>query len=237
MIKGANTSGSTNIDTNQVIENPLPFQPAFSESIAGFSPTSIPAIYGNKTLGSTGTTSYYTTPLVSLQSPALALTINGNVILVVTGSTITPTSFGIGQGATLALNANSSLQIMLESGGMSLTSSSYSGGGVTNSNASPKASQLVILAGNNPGGSNAGINLSLLQAFYGAIYAPNQAVTVSDSGYAFYGSIVGNSILVTDTPFHYDTALRTPVAIGSNMAFQNIQAPAVVVSSIQESVP
>lgn len=236
-VQGVNTPATTSVDTNQIIENPLPHQPLFSETTAGFSATTIASIYGNRTLGTAGTTTYYSTPIVSLQAPFLTLNIQGNVILVVTGSSISPTSFSIGQGATLQINANSSLQIMLESGGMSLASSAFWGGGVSNANASPKASQFVILAGNNSGGATSSISLTLLQDCYGAIYAPNQAVSVSDSGHAFYGSIVGQSVSITNTSIHYDTALRVPAVASSNMAFQNILAPAVAVSSIQESVP
>jgi hypothetical protein len=110
---------------------------------------------------------------------------------------------------------------------------------ITNKNATPKASQFVVLAGNNTGtGSNSAISISQYYSLYGAIYAPNQAITVSNisgGSPAFYGSIVGQSIAVTSVPFHYDTALQMPVATSGNMAFANLHAPATFVTNVQWS--
>jgi hypothetical protein len=237
IIKGANTLVGTLIDGNQIIANPIPFQPTFSESFSGHVMQPIAGIYSSTSLGTAGTTTYYSTPIVGLSSPNQTLAISGNVVLEVTDPTASATSFTISQGAVLSINNNSSLQILLEAGGMSLVGSTYWNGGVTNNNVTPKASQFVVLAGNNPGGVSAGINLALTGDFYGAVYAPNQPITLADGGFAYYGSIVGQTVSITNTPFHYDTALQVPVTVAGNMAFQDISSPAVAVSNIQETVP
>jgi len=228
-VVGYNSPTGTYIDASRVITSPVPYQPVFPEIL----PT--PTVYlGNltssTTLGTAGASAptIYDVNSITLGSGAV-ITVQGPSVIIAYGSTTIS-----GTGAIVLTTRSASLQIFQEYGSMSI-----GGNGITNTNtigttgipALPK--RVSLLSTNN---SSFTVAFSTTTPFYGVVYFPYMAITISSSA-TFYGSIVGQSVDITGSPtIHYDNALRSPDSTVGDAAFDYVTAP-ITVSGIVSSVP
>jgi hypothetical protein len=239
-LEGPTTPSSTFIDSTRVLTSPVPYQPVFPQNL----PTALntlPVICtsgGNilnlaTTIGNSGSS----TPLVygasGINLASGTLDVVGPVVLVVTGSGGNAVSITNTGGIQLT-TPQASLTIYVSGGNVLL-----GGNGITNSNTigstgvPPLAKKVALLSTTSTAYT---VTLSEGQPFYGVVYFPNQAVTISATS-DIYGSVVGSSVAVTTSPaIHYDIALRSPDALTSDAAFACIAAP-ISVNSLLATVP
>lgn len=198
---GPSTPGTTKIDTSRITTSP--YQPVFDEVVPSGTGSSLPS--GTTTIGTPGATTpeiYRTTDLHL--SSSQVLTINGPVILVVSNDLL------IENTAKIAVTASGSLRLHV--GG----DVSIGGNGISNASLLPK--NLILIATRD---SEESFEMATAEPFYGAIYSPYNAFTVTYNT-AIYGAIVARSVTFSGWPsVHYDIALR-------NVTFSGIDIPYAV---------
>jgi hypothetical protein len=230
---GPNTPNATYIDSSRILTSPVAYQPVFPEITPFPSASSLPSAFtsgGNQLnralapMGIAGATipTYYSAG--GGANLATTLTVQGPVVI------FSYSAFTIGPGGGIVLSGpTASLQIFQEYGDIDIA-----GNGITNTNAYPLPKKVAILSTNN---ASFTVRISTANDFYGIIYFPYEAVTVTSS-LNIYGSIVGSSVTFNggNPAIHYDNALRAPDTNVCNPAFANIMAP-VTVGSLLASVP
>jgi hypothetical protein len=181
---GPSTSASVKIDTSR--QTTSPYQPIFDE-IVPTAPTPLPT--GTASIGTAGgSTTYYYAGDIDLTA-AQTLTVNGPVVLVVSGHLYVNGSIVIASTGSLEIHLAGDLAI--------------DGSGITNNTKLPK--KLSIISTSNGWDS---YEMGTNTPFYGVIYTPYNSLTVSNSQ-TIYGSIVAKSVTFTLSPtFHYDLNLR-----------------------------
>ncbi len=191
--------------------------------------TSLPAGQGNGTilyqgsvsLGTPGTLSTYNitgtyisgfsyTSGIYLDDSTDIVTINGPVILNVTGSLyLSAGKIIVASGASLEIYFTDELYV-----GNS-TSSPPNNGGIINYNADPKT---LLIVGTSTVNSSGYHYYWSAQDFYGTLYMPNAYIHMWNSGYSphRYGALLGSNVYFNHTAnLHYDTTLRTAGSIGT----------------------
>ena len=200
---GPTTSASVKIDATR--QTTSPYQPIFEETVPS-APTPLPS--GTATIGTAGgSTAYYYANDIDL-SAAQTLTVNGPVVLVVSGHLYVSGSIVIASTGSLEIHLAGDLAI--------------DGNGITNQTKLPK--KLAIISTSNGWDS---YEMGTNTPFYGVIYTPYNSLTVSNSQ-TIYGSIVAKSVTFNLNPtFHYDLNLR-------RVAFSGIDTP-YAVANVRES--
>ncbi|HEY2379761.1 MAG TPA: pilus assembly PilX N-terminal domain-containing protein [Terriglobia bacterium] len=143
------------------------------------------------------------------------ISLSGGAKLTISGGAYTINSISVSGGAALTVNATGSTPAIVTIAGQSKTTPlSFSGGGITNVNASnvPTPTKLQFLyAGTGT------LSLSGGTQTAGTVYAPNAAISLS-GGARWYGSISGATISDSGgTAIYYDRELGNPGA-GSPIA-------------------
>ena len=112
------------------------------------------------------------------------------------------------QAARIQLTTpQASLQIFLEYGNLSLGGTS-----IVNMNATPARRKKVAILDTTNNWASA--TVSTTQPYYGVMYLPYMPITFTSWAPTIYGSIVGQSVIFDYyTSFHYDRALRSPLAM------------------------
>ncbi len=194
------TSGTTSIDTDRISTSP--YQPLFDEVIpTGAGTTWDPSTM--TTIGTAGATSeklYYYYGNVNLGG-SYTLTVNGPVVLVVTGD------FFLSTSAMVRITTTGSFRLHVAS------DLAINGNGIQNDTKLPK--KCIII--------NTTIydtyQMSTTTDFYGVIYAPASGITISKDQ-EIYGAIVAESVTFSRSPtFHYDLDLRRTVFNGFDTPF------------------
>jgi hypothetical protein len=238
---GPSTPSGTQIDSNRLLTNSMPYQPVFNEKL--------PTSWNSFPSGCDNTNAYPWEYYVinqtsSLGSPTATtptvyeigngIQLSGSSVLSIAGPVVL-ISYGdvtISGNAQIQLtNSNSSLTIFEEYGNMNI-----GGLGITYKGTVtyPLAKQVMLLDTTNTWST---VTFSTNTAFYGVIYFPYQAITVSSTAPVIYGSIVGASVTFNNSPtIHYDEALRKPDSNVSSAAFQSLYSP-YTVSGLVQSVP
>ena len=227
-LKGPTTPGSTFIDTNRILSNPVPYQPVFPEVSLPPPYTNYTNYIGQTTLGTPGIITVCNAGSGISLGTGSVLNVLGPVIIVSYGS-ITLSGSATTGGMIELTAPSSSLQIFEEYGSLSI-----GGRGIQNLNTVPLPKRVALLSTNNASGT---VAFSTTSPFYGVIYFPYMPVTVSSNA-TIYGSIVGSSVTFSGTSptLHYDLALRNPDTTIGDAAFANLTAP-VTVSNLVASVP
>ena len=238
-VVGPSTPSGTYIDSSRLLTNPLPYQPLFNEKL----PTSwLPFPSGADNTGNYPWQSYTINQSYTLGSPTATspvvydigngIQLYGSSVLSIAGPVVL-VSYGDvtiqGSAQILLTNNNSSLTIFEEYGNMNI-----GGNGITFSGAVtyPLAKRVLLLDTNNNFSS---VTFSTNTPFYGVLYFPYEAITVSSTSPTIYGSIVGASVRFNTSPtIHYDEALRKPDNDYRSAAFQNLSSP-LAVSGLVES--
>lgn len=237
-VVGPSTGTGVYIDTSRVLTSPNPYQPAFNQvnPLPNVSSNLGTVNNSNLNLGSSTATTptVYQTNGISLNG-SYHINIQGPVILINYGA-VTVSSSGLGTAGIYLTGAASSLQVIQEYGDISLGAC-----GITNSNTvgttgiPPLPKKVAIICTNESAFNTA---ISMTQPFYGVVYTPLEAITVSSNAATIYGSLVGSSVSFTCTSptLHYDLALRQPDSNLGDAAFANLVAP-ITVSNLVTSIP
>lgn len=231
---GPNTPGGTTIDSSRILTLPNPYQPVVNEnSPANFNFSSIPSASSSDgyTLNQTCTlgSPTATAPVFYDYSGGIGLT--GSQIVTIQGPVVMVcySDITFSQAARIQLTTpQASLQIFLEYGNLSMGGTS-----IVNMNATPLPKKVSILDTTN---NWASATVSTTQPYYGVMYLPYMPITFTSLAPTVYGSIVGQSVIFDYyTSFHYDRALRAPLAVTTpftstslaqyGAAFDNLNAP------------
>jgi hypothetical protein len=243
---GPNTTSGTSIDSTRILSEPSPYQPVVPDSVPSSTAT-LPK--GGGTVSSNGSSINQTGTLGNTTATTPVVYSVGNGISLLTNQTVTIVgpvvliSYGgvtISGTAKIALTTpQASLTIFVEYGNLSL-----GGAGITNYNTIPLPKKVAIIDTTNSSFSAA---IGTSQPFYGVVYLPYMATTVSNTGPGapIYGSIVGQSVTFSgaDPILHYDSALRSPVSTAISTAaplqygaaFDHISSPAAYSSMVLTS--
>ena len=208
---GPNWASSPQVDPSR--KTTSPYQPIF-DVITPSAPNAL--LSGSRTIGTSGATTptyYYYTGDYYLGAGS-TLTVNGPVVIVISGSLWTD---GTGK---ISVTSTGSLTIFLR-GDLTL-----GGGGIVNATKLPR--NVAILG--QPG------NITALQfltpaPFYGVIYMPEASITFTNNP-TYYGALVAQAVTfdATSSPeFLYDTSLR-------NATFTGIDTP-FAVANVSETTP
>lgn len=218
----APTISSATVTASKVIVAGNPNQPIFNESTPvpdPVTPLYLSSLTANTTIGySTSAlaamTSAPTTPLVytvtsSFTTNGYTLTVQGPVILKINGN------FTVASGGQIVVSANkvagayvSSLEVHVR------LSTSLGGNGINNLTLNPQRLALVNTLDQNDTDifgdpSYETETISTTVPFYGVMYFPYDALTISSSE-TIYGSVVASSITLSGSPtIHYDMSLRS----------------------------
>lgn len=206
---GPSSPANPKIDTSRLTSSP--YQPIFDV----VTPSATNLLTGTtESIGTAGasTPTYYYYPGNYVLGSGETLTVDGPVVVVLSGYLQT-TSTG-----KINVTANGSLTIFL-AGDMALD-----GGGIVNATKLPKNVAIFAQTGN-----NYGLVFGTMQAFYGVIYAPEASLTFNNN-VTIFGSVVAQAVTFSSSSsptFHYDTTLR-------DTTFAGIDTP-YVVSNLSES--
>jgi hypothetical protein len=234
-VVGPTTPSATYVDTSRILTTQVPYQPVILEPSNLLSSFTFPYNYynytGQTTLGSSAANAptyvYNAGSGITLGANSV-ITVQGPVIIISYGN-ITLSGAAANGGMIQLTTSTASLQIFQEYGNLSI-----GGRGVQNTNTNPLPKKVAIVGTVNSSGT---VTFSTTSPFYGVIYFPYMAVTVSSNA-VIYGSIVGSSVTLSgNSPaLHYDLALRTPDKTVGDAAFANLTAP-MTVSNLVTSVP
>jgi hypothetical protein len=239
---GATTPMATSIDSSRILTTPVPYQPVFPENLPSTASTlPVGASSGGNilnlttTLGNAGSAiplNYYASG-ISLGN-GKTVTIVGPVVLIVNGAGFGNAVSITGTGGIVLTTKQASLTIFCNGGNLAL-----GGTGITNTNTvgstlcAPLAKRVALLSTTASGYT---VTMSETQPFYGVVYFPNEAITISSAS-TITGSIVGSTVTISSSPtIHYDVALRTPDSSPRDAAFEYVTAP-ITVNSLVASVP
>jgi hypothetical protein len=237
---GPNPSPSTFIDSSRILTSPVPYQPIYPENLPNGLPN-LPAVNttgGNNVLNTTSIIGnpVSTTPLVYNASginvgTGVTVSVVGPVVLIVNGPGWGNAVDISGTGQIALTTTNAALTIFGNGGNVII-----GGNGITNTSTNPLPKRVAVLSTTSSGYSVT-ISQSASVNFYGVVYFPYQAITVS-TNVPIFGSIVGSAVSFTGTApaVHYDNALRSPDSDLRDAAFQYITAP-ITVNSLVASVP
>ncbi len=209
---GPNSPANPKIDVSRETTNP--YQPLFDV----ITPSATTSLSGTtQTIGTAGATTptrYYYSGNYTLGNGE-TLTVNGPVVLVLSG---TLALSGTGQ---INVTSTGSLTIFL-AGALTLD-----GGGIVNATKQPRNVALFGQTGN-----NLAWEFGTTQTFYGVIYTPEASLTFNNNVTVF-GAVVAQSVTFANTgspTFHYDTSL-------TDIAFAGIDTPFAVANWRETSNP
>jgi hypothetical protein len=236
---GPNTSPSTFIDSSRILTSPVPYQPIYPENLPNGLPN-LPSVNttGGNILNATSIIGnpVSTTPLVYNASGinvgnGVTVSVVGPVVLIVNGPGSGNAVDISGTGQIVLTTTNAALTIFGNGGNVTI-----GGNGITNASANPLPKRVAVLS-TTSSGYTVTISQSASVNFYGVVYFPYQAITVS-TNVPIFGSIVGSAVSFTGTApaVHYDNALRLPDTDLRDAAFEYIAAP-ITVNSLVASVP
>ena len=187
---GPNSPANPKIDTTR--ETTSPYQPVFDV----ITPSATTLLTGSsQTIGTPGaaTPSYYYYSGDYYLGGSDILTVDGPVVVVISGYLATQNT------AKISVTANGSLTVFV-GGALWLD-----GGGIVNTTKLPKNVAIFGQTGN----SNT-FEFSTTTPFYGVIYAPSAFLSFYNN-VTLYGAIVGQAVTFnsgSSPTFHYDTSLR-----------------------------
>jgi hypothetical protein len=236
---GPNTAPATSIDSSRILTSPVPYQPVYSEflpngigNLPAANTTGGNILNKTSTIGNAGST----TPLVYYASGITVgngVTVNvvGPVVLIVYGPGFGNAVDISGTGQIVLSTTNAALTIFGNGGNVII-----GGNGITNTSANPLPKRVNVLS-TTSSGYTVTISQSASVNFYGVVYFPSQAITVS-TNVPIFGSVVGSAVSFTAAApvVHYDNALRSPDSDPRDAAFEYITAP-ITVNSLVASAP
>lgn len=215
---GPTSPASPKIDSSRITTSP--YQPLF-DVITPSAPN--PLGSGTQTIGTAGATTptyYYYSGNYYLGTGS-TLTVDGPVVLVISGYLWTDGGGSHTTGGKIRVTANGSLTIFVR-GDMRID-----GNGVVNDTKLPKNVAIFGQSGN----SNA-LEFWTTIPFHGVIYTPQASLSFANN-VTYYGAVVAQSVTFTSTSsptFHYDTSLR-------NVAFSGLDTPFAVANWHESSNP
>jgi hypothetical protein len=197
-------------DKSHVSRSPYIPQPDY-KSVAGS--TVLPYSYpggGSHRIGTPGATTpsvYTCSGDLYLQNSSDVITINGPVIIKITGSLRTAAGkIVISETGSAEIHFSDRLRIASDpsTGGIDTSQT----GGVDNQTSDPKKLLLIRSSTSAASGTHHLSMPSSALSFYGAIYMPDDSLTVS-SGVVIYGAISAKNVsFSSEATVHYDTSLR-----------------------------
>lgn len=206
-VYGPNSPSSPKIDSSRISTSI--FQPLFDVTAPSGVGTILPT--GAATIGTPGATTpelYYGTNL-TLSGSSQVLTIDGPVIISLSGN------LSVSSSAKIVVTTNGSVEFHI--GGDIALGGSDGSGSIRNDTQKPSK---VLIAGSDTGNDTP--KISTTADFYGVIYMPNDALTISSS-LTIYGAIVAKTVYFSNPggspTIHYDTQLRGTAFSGVDTPF------------------
>ena len=196
VVKGTVAVPFPKVDLTRVSRSP--YIPAFSILPAAAGTPLVLASGANTDIGTSGNvypTVYSVAGDLDFSAASTTLTINGPVVLDVSGNIILT---GNGSKIILPMLENGSAEIHFVG---TLNAVAGLGGGIENDTLNP---QKLVLLSSNPSSFNV---FSSSIDFYGAIYLPNGGLTWT--GANLFGAVSAATFTASGPAFHYDTSLQT----------------------------